>query len=100
MAFKNNFIKDINEKLMEARTPDDIRVTLNIPEHKFKKIGEKFNYALNSVYNDHKDHNVKMFHILLSLQNYFDMQWLAENILDDENKKIIEEEMKTDFNIN
>jgi len=30
MGFNNNFIDDLNEKLMTKRTPDDIQTTLNI----------------------------------------------------------------------
>lgn len=84
---------------MEKRFPDDVQTTLNIPEHKFKKISEKFNYALKSVYDENVDRDVKMFHILLSLQNYFDMKWLIDNITDEENKQIIKTEMKIEFNL-
>lgn len=98
MAFKNDFINDINEKLMEVRFPDDIQVTLNIPEHKFKKNSGKFNYAIEHVYNKYKEKNIKMFHIILSLHNYFDMKWLVDNILSDENKDLVETEMRNEFN--
>jgi len=99
MAFKNNFIDDMNKKLSEKRTPDDIQTTLNIPEHKFKKVHEKFNYALKAVYDENKESDIKMFHIILSLQNYFDMNWLVDTILDEENKKIIQDEMNIEYNI-
>lgn len=100
MSFKNDFVDDINEKLSEKRTPDDIQSSLSIPEHKFKKISEKFNYALKAVYDNNKENDVKMFHIILSLQNYFtDMNTLVDNILNEENKEIIEIEMNEEYNI-
>jgi len=99
MAFKNDFIDDMNKRLSEKRFPDDVQVSLDIPEHKFKKSHEKFNYALKSVYDEYQASDVKMFHIILSLQNYFDMNWLVETILDDVNKKIVTVEMNTEYNI-
>lgn len=99
MTFKNSFSEDINKKLMEKRFETDVQTTINIPEHKFKKVAEKFNYALKAVYDDYLGKNVKMFHILLSLQNYFDMKWIVELILNKENKKIIKNEVSSEFNI-
>jgi len=99
MGFKSNYVQEINDLLMKKRDDNDIQTTLNIPEHKFKKMGDKFNYALRTVYERHLSDDVKMFHILLSLQNYFDMQWLVENVLDDENKKNVVKEMKEEYNI-
>jgi hypothetical protein len=99
MTFKNTFSEDINKKLMEKRFENDIQTTINIPEHKFKKVAEKFNYALKAVYDDYLNMNVKMFHILLSLQNYFDMKWIVDLILNKENKNIIKNEVSTEFNI-
>lgn len=101
MGFKRNYIEEINEILMKKRNKDDVRITLNIPEHKFKKNSEKFNYALKSIYEKYKDdeEDVKLFHLLLSLQEYFDMEWLVENILDDTNKKIVKSEMIEAYNI-
>jgi len=99
MGYKNNYIQDINDKLMTKRTPDDIQSKLNIPEHKFKKISEKFNHALREVYNEHSENEVLMFHILLSLQEYFDMEWLVKNVLDDDNEAIVLGEMSREYNI-
>jgi hypothetical protein len=97
MGFKNNYINDINTKLMTKRFPDDIQTTLNIPIHKFKKVAEKFNYAVREVHAD--TDGAKMFHILLALQEYFDMEWIVDIILDDINKKIVIREMTDEYHI-
>jgi len=99
MSFRINYVNEINDFLMEKRMEGDVQITLTIPEHEFKKTSEKFNYAIKSVYEKHIDSGIKMFHIILSLHNYFDMHWLIKNILDNSNKKIITEEMKTEYNI-
>lgn len=99
MGFKINYIQEINELLMKKRDDNDIQTTLSIPEHKFKKITGKFNYALKTVYDRHAEKEIKMFHILLSLQNHFDMQMLVEDVLDDINKDIIVKEMNEEYNI-
>ena len=101
MGFKRDYIKEINEILMTKRFEDDVRITLNIPEHKFKKNSKKFNYALKSIYDKYRDdeEDVKLFHLLLSLQEYFDMEWLVENILDSKNKGIVKREMMDEYNI-
>lgn len=84
---------------MTKRTGDDSRITLNIPEHKFKKNSEKFNYAVKTIYDRYSEGEMKMFHLLLSLQEYFDMEWLVSNILNDENKSIVKAEMIAEYNI-
>lgn len=84
---------------MEKRKEGDVQITLTVPEHEFKKTSEKFNYAIKSVYEKHFDAGIKMFHIILSLHNYFDMHWLIKNILNDSNKKIITTEMQAEYNI-
>jgi len=99
MAYKNNFIHDINKGLITKRFDGDIQTTLNIPEHKFKKIAEKFNHVLKDVYDKNFDKDVKMFHILLSLQDYFDMKWLVDNVLSGSNREIVTVEMKSEFNL-
>lgn len=101
MGFKRDYVQEINNILMSKRDSDDVRITLNIPEHKFKKNSVKFNYALSSIYNkyNNEDEEIKLFHILLSLQEYFDMEWLVENILDDKNKEIIKSEMALEYNV-
>jgi hypothetical protein len=97
MGFKHNYIIDINEKLMTKRFPDDIQTTLNIPIHKFKKVSEKFNYAIREVHAE--TDGAKMFHILLSLQEYFDMEWIVDTVLDDENKQMVIREMTDEYHI-
>jgi len=99
MGFKRDYVDEINQILMTKRTDDDSRITLNIPEHKFKKNSEKFNYAITVIYNRYDVDDIKMFHLLLSLQEYFDMEWLVSNILNDENKAIIKDEMIAAYNI-
>ena len=99
MGFKINYIQEINDLLMKKRTDNDIQTTLSIPEHKFKKISEKFNYALKAVYELHREQEAKMFHILLSLQNNFDMQMLIDDVLDDENREVVIAEMNEAYNI-
>jgi hypothetical protein len=40
-----------------------------------------------------------MQHILISLNDYFDMGWLKENVLDDDNIDLIQSEMEKEFNM-
>jgi len=99
MGFRSNYVDEINSLLMEKRFDGDVQESLHIPEHKFKKISEKFNYVLKTVYTNHIEEDIKMFHIILSLQNYFDMQWLTDNVLDNDNRKIVSDEMHEEYNI-
>jgi len=99
MGFKRDYVDEINQILMTKRNDTDTQITLNIPEHKFKKNSVKFNYAVKTIYDRYSDGEMKMFHLLLSLQEYFDMEWLVENILDDVNKNIIKSEMIKEYNI-
>lgn len=100
MGFKRDYVQEINDILMSKRDANDVRITLNIPEHKFKKNSDKFNFALSEIYNkyNNEEEEIKLFHILLSLQEYFDMEWLVENILSDVNKKLITDEIKSEYN--
>jgi hypothetical protein len=99
MGFRSNYVDEINSLLMMKRFDGDVQESLHIPEHKFKKISEKFNYAIKTVYTNHIEKDIKMFHIILSLQNYFDMQWLIDNVLDNDNIKIVSDEMHEEYNI-
>ena len=90
----------MNELLMKKRHDDDLSVTLNIPEHKFKKISEKFNYALYTLYKKYVDNDVKMFHILLALHEYFELEKLVDDILDNKNKKIVKTELADEYHVN
>jgi len=100
MGFKRDYVKEINDILMSKRDANDVRITLNIPEHKFKKNSDKFNFALSLIYNkyNNEEEEIKLFHILLSLQEYFDMDWLVGNILSEDNKKLITDEIKSEYN--
>ena len=100
MSLDRNFINEINEILMIKRSPDDVDpFTLHMPEHKFKKNAEKFNYALNTVYDRYKDTDVKLFNIILSLQEFFEMDLLVHHILDPKLKKIVKSEMEEEYHI-
>jgi len=99
MAFKNNYANDINRILLTKRSSDDDSFTLTIPEHKFKKNAEKFNFALRQVYDSHTPNDIKMFHIILSLTQFFDMDWLVKNVLDRRNKALIKQEMQDEYNV-
>jgi hypothetical protein len=101
MPLDRNYVKEINEILMTKRSPDDIDpFTLYMPEHKFKKNAEKFNYALTIVYNRYKDQDVKLFHIILALQEFFDMEPLVQNVLDPELTILIKSEMEEAYHMN
>lgn len=85
---------------MTKRSVDDVDpFTLHIPEHKFKKNSEKFNYALTTVYDRYKDKDVKLFHIILSLQEFFEMELLIHQILDSKLRKIVKKEMEEEYHI-
>ncbi len=99
MAFKNNYANEINKILSTKRTPDDDSFTLTIPEHKFKKNAEKFNFALRQVYDSYVENDVKMFHIILSLTSFFDMDWLVRNVLDRKIKALIKQEMQEEYSV-
>ena len=89
----------INEKLMTKRHSDDIAISLNHPEHKFKKYAEKMNWALTETYKHFSFGGAKMFHLILALQEYFDVVWLKDNVLSVEIKDQIENEMSTEYGI-
>ena len=99
MAFKTTYINDINQMLLKKRESDDESFTLTIPEHKLKKNAAKFNFVLKEVYEIYKNKDVKMFHILLSINEFFDMEWLVKNILDRKNKTTVKQEMQQEYNV-
>lgn len=99
MKNSRKYIDLINEKLLMKRNSDDISISLNIPEHKFKKHAAKLNWALWEIFESNKDHGTKLFHLILCMQDYFDISWLTENVLDDKSKKQIESEMSIEYGI-
>jgi hypothetical protein len=101
MSFKKNYANEMNLLLMKRRSADDSAFTLNIPEHRLKRYAEKFNWAIKQVYNEysHKAGDVMMFHIILSLQEFFDMDWAVQNLLNTENINQIKEEMSFEYNM-
>lgn len=93
MSYNNNYAEQLNNILLING------ISINIPEHKFKKFSTIFNEALREVYNNNKEKEVKMYYILLSISEYFDLEWLKGNILDESNFSLIETEMIEDFNV-
>ena len=93
MAYRNDFIDQINTKLLVYG------ISVNMPEHKFKKSSDIFNNVLREVHAENKDREINMYHILLSLNEYFDMSWLKDNVLDRKNIETIEKEMQKEYNI-
>ncbi len=94
MGFKNNFLELINIKLLEKG------ISLNMQEHKLKKDAVLFNEILKEIYELNKEKEVKMYTLLLSLSEYFDLTWFKENILNKENLDLITKEMQEEFHIN
>lgn len=90
----------INDMLMTQRSSDDVILSLTLPEHKFKKHSEKLNWVLKEIYKLYQTNGIKMFHLVLSLQDYFDVVWLKENILDNEVLSIVQTEMTAEYDIN
>ena len=93
MSYKTNFKDIFNNKLIEHG------ISLDIPEQKFKKNAKTFNIVLKEIYDKYKVKEVDMYTILLSLNDYFDMKWLFDNVLNSENGSIIKTEMMRDFKI-
>lgn len=96
MRPKRKYVDMINEKLLVKRTSEDVSISLNIPEHKFKKHAEKLNWALMEVYDETKSLGTMMSHLVLSLQDYFDVVWLYENVLSDSIKAMMIPEMSSE----
>ena len=93
MAYQTNYIEQLNNILLKNG------ISINMPEHKFKKTSDFFNLALREVYDNNKPREVKMYYILLSISEYFDMEWLKENVLDTANLELIESELIIEFNV-
>lgn len=99
MAYKNNYVELINNKLMTRNESSNYEpFTLSTPDHQFKKRSVVFNQAIRDVYNERKNPDVKLFHILLSLNQYFELDWLMVNILDDDIKAQVKSEMSIEYN--
>ena len=96
MTIKRRYVDLINDKLLMKRTSDDVSISLNIPEHKFKKHAEKLNWALIELYNELSPSGIMMTHLVLSLQDYFDVVWLYENVLNDTIKNMVVPEMSAE----
>jgi len=100
MSLSLNFINEINTILMTKRSEDDVDpFTLHMPEHKFKKNVEKFNYAITMVYEKYKERDVKLYHIILSLQEFFEMDLLVHQLLSPKLRKIVKAEMEEAYHI-
>ena len=94
-----NFREELVNLLLHKHDELDVSLTLNMTVQKFKRHSDKFNECILKVYNNNKDKELKMFHIILSLQDYFDMKWLVDNILDKKSKSILEDETKVEYNV-
>jgi hypothetical protein len=99
MSYNRDYAIELNEILMTKRHPDDVVFTIHIPEHKFKKVAEKVNYGLTILYDKYKPFDIKLFHIVLSLQEYFEMDELVNTILDAKLTKIIKAEMQEEYHV-
>ncbi len=93
MGYINDFTEQVNRKLLLDG------ISINMPEHKFKKVSDRFNEVLREVYEDNRHKKIEMHHILISLSDYFDMVWLKENVLDEKNIELIQSEMEREFNV-
>ena len=80
-----NISNEIEQLLMTKRSEYDIVATLSIPEHKFKKISDKLNDSIISVYNKYNVNGLKMSDIILELRLHFEIEYLVDKLL---NKKI------------
>ena len=100
MAFKNNYVDLINQRLIKCSADFNIEpFTLSTPEHQFKKRTGVFNQAIREVYDERNScEDIKLFHILLALHQYFELDWLMENILEDDIKSQVRDEMIEEYN--
>jgi hypothetical protein len=92
-----NLAKEIETLLMTKRSEDDVVATLSMPEHKFKKISDKFNDVLIEVYNNHKNDGIRMRDILLSLHAHFEIEYMVETLLNIRIKDIVKTEYSTNI---
>ena len=77
---------EVDRRLMIKQSASDIPATLSMPEHMFKKISTKLNNILMDIYIENKENNIRMFDIVMSLDQYFDFAYMVNTLLD---KKII-----------
>jgi hypothetical protein len=87
-----NISNEIEQLLMTKRSEDDIVATLSIPEHKFKKISDKLNDSIISVYNKYNVNGLKMSDIILELRLHFEIEYLVDKLLNKKIKAIIKKE--------
>jgi hypothetical protein len=85
---------EINKRLSIKRNSTDIPVTLNMPEHMFKKISGKLNDILMELYNENREHDLKMTDIILALDSHFDYAYLVDTLLDKKILSILKTELK------
>jgi len=83
---------EIEQLLMTKRSDNDDVATLAMPEHKFKKMSDKLNDSIYSVYTKYKDTGLKMSDIILGLRLHFDIEYLVEKLLNKKIKAIIKKE--------
>ena len=85
---------EVDRRLMIKQSASDIPATLSMPEHMFKKISTKLNNILMDIYIENKENNIRMFDIVMSLDQYFDFAYMVNTLLDKKIISIIKLEMK------
>ena len=85
---------EVDKRLMIKQSASDIPATLSMPEHMFKKISTKLNNILMDIYIENKENNIRMFDIVMSLDQYFDFAYMVNTLLDKKIISIIKLEMK------
>lgn len=83
---------EIEQLLMTKRSDNDDVATLSMPEHKFKKMSDKLNDSIYTIYIKYKDTGLKMSDIILDLRLHFDIEYLVEKLLNKKIKAIIKKE--------
>jgi hypothetical protein len=83
---------EIEQLLMTKRSDTDDVATLAIQEHKFKKISDKLNDSIYTVYIKYKDTGLKMTDIILGLRLHFDIEYLVDKLLNKKIKALIKKE--------
>lgn len=89
MAYITNHRDELNKILAEDG------LNINMKDQIIKKNSPIFNKAIRLLARKtHEDgKKVPMYLIVLSLDTHFDMKWLFSNVIDDENKRIIRDEV-------
>jgi len=87
-----NISAEIEQLLMTKRSDNDDVATLSMPEHKFKKMSDKLNDSILTVYNKYKESGLKMSDIIIELRLHFEIEYLVDKLLNKKIKAIIKKE--------